>query len=196
MYCAKEEAPFDMKDPWERVRTVDIDNTKIKILSPEDMIIYLTFMTNNDCCRHLRHFYDLHLALSKYTDILDWSYIVKKIKRYKLKGVFYLPFKYVTVMFNTKISHEIIKKITPGFVRRKILDKALDPRWPVETIKPDKKIKPLIEGAIISGGYFTRFIFWAVHKIWHEYSFSNKNKPISFSGFIRYCFKKAKGLVK
>jgi hypothetical protein len=196
MYCAKEEAPIDMKDPWERVKTINIDNTNIKILSPEDMIIYLTFMTNNDCCRYLRHFYDLHLALGKYKDILDWAYIIKKIKRYKLKGVFYLPFKYVKIMFETDIPYDIIKLITPGFIRRKILDKALDPRWPIETIKPGKKIKPLIEGAIISGGYFTRFIFWAVHKIWHEYSFSNKKKPVSFSSFMGYCYKKARGLAK
>ena len=196
MYCAKEEAPMDMKDPWGRKKTINIDNTDIKILSPEDMIIYLTFMTNNDCCRHLRHFYDLHLALEKYKDILEWEYILKKIRKYKLKGVFYLPFKYAKLMFNTNVSESILQKMSPTLVRRKILDKVLDPRWPAQATPPDKKIKPFIEGAIISGGYAIRFIKWAMHKTWHEYCSSNKGKTRSFVVFMKYCGKKVRGLVK
>ncbi len=87
---------------WQRLREVDVDGQKIKLLSPEDTLFSLGLHSRRfgkTLC--LKYACDVSLLLSKYKDSFDWRYILSKAKEYRLCSVIYF------ILYNAKALSEI-----------------------------------------------------------------------------------------
>ena len=65
---------------------------------------------------------DINELISQYQDKLDWDYIINKVTLWRIKGCFYYLYKLTKNFLETPWAEEIIQKIYPQKIQRKILD--------------------------------------------------------------------------
>jgi len=127
---------------WARSRTTSQDGLSVRLLSYEDMLLYL--------CAHLSyHSFDLRLIwmcdlyeiISQKGSTLDWSYIFKQASQQRLQTPLFVTLDYLRSVFGADIPANVLKEIKINNLRRAYLNAFLDQgtlgyfRYPMNFLK-------------------------------------------------------------
>ena len=107
---------------WERVVYLQFDNHKFKTLSFEDMLLTLPLQIRCDfpgvrlirCC-------DIHELLWQHKDSLDWDYILKAGREYRLSGSLLFALLLSKSLFSSPVPEEAIRKLVSYSAKRMLL---------------------------------------------------------------------------
>ena len=107
---------------WDRSVFYEIDERKIKTLSNENIILTLATQLHH----HLQDLWlfrlcDINEILTQYKDSLDWSYILRKAKKYRIEGSLLVTLYLSNTLMSSYLPEGILKKLTLGSIRKKLL---------------------------------------------------------------------------
>ncbi|MFA4889570.1 MAG: nucleotidyltransferase family protein [Candidatus Omnitrophota bacterium] len=118
---------FNIDLLWMRSKEHIIDNKKIRILSPEDMLLSLPLQIRHDWPQfQLFRLCDLHEILINQEDELDWDYILKSSKEYGIQGAIYWGLYLCQQLLCSPCPDNIWKSFPSGLIRRQLLKKLLE----------------------------------------------------------------------
>lgn len=197
-YCPPQEVYVEVEKAWENAQTFSIDGFDVKVPSYDDLLIYLAVVTNNDSCRYLKHFFDIHMLVKRHKNDMSWFYTEKAIKNGHLGSYCYLPFTLAKRFFGTELPENFIKRIKPNIAKRAALNMLFDPKWTIELKRPSRIRKIVIEGGIVSGAGPVHFIRWMLYRLRFEYRYSQKHKGAKSSlfGMMRYASERISRLMR
>jgi len=115
-------------DFWERAAYQDIIGERILALSPEDALIESLIEIYKDFFHHksflLKRHIDVSQILRVYAGEMDWDYLVNKISKHGLKGLFYYALSLGGGESVVRLlPGDLAKKIKPGLLQRTLISK-------------------------------------------------------------------------
>lgn len=108
----KRQGRYILPEIWDRIREIDIDGKKIKLLSYEDTLFSLVLHNRRlgkTLC--LKSIYDLAALLKKHKDSFDWEYILKQSIKYRIRATLFFSFCQVNL---------VLPLIIPGFIIKEL----------------------------------------------------------------------------
>ncbi len=90
-----------MPDVWKNLRTTDVDNVELKILSPEDTLISLALHYRRPGkILPLKYICDIALILKREGNFLDWDYLTEKARDFGLRSALFFMFSQLPLFLN------------------------------------------------------------------------------------------------
>lgn len=97
---------------WSRIREINVEGRKIKLLSPEDTLFVLALHKRRfgkALC--LKYALDIILLLRKYASIFDWDYVLKEAEEGKMCSSLFFALSEAKFLNNQYIPSNILKRI-------------------------------------------------------------------------------------
>jgi hypothetical protein len=107
---------------WHRARWLQIQESPIKVLSPEDYLVYLSNHLFKHTTHRLRLLNDIAELLKKHNGTLDWNYIRESTCSWEIETVVYYALKRAQELLGAPLSASIIRSLKPKAWRRRLLD--------------------------------------------------------------------------
>ncbi|TAM38444.1 hypothetical protein EPN54_04250 [bacterium] len=107
---------------WQRLREVQYDGKKIKLLSPEDSLFSLALHSRRfgeNLC--LKNVYDAILLLRKYGTGFDWDYCLAMSEKYNMRVTLYFLLAQMQFLSCQNIPGYVLKKLNISALRKKII---------------------------------------------------------------------------
>jgi len=112
---------------WGRSEAVDLDGLPIRVLGPEDLLIYLcTHLSYHSFHIRLIWICDIHELISQKGSTLDWSYVCREARRQRLQTPVFVTLNYLKGVFGTMIPVGTLKKVKISELRSGYLKTFLD----------------------------------------------------------------------
>lgn len=134
IYRKKEKIPFivelhwDLHNPklkvvnreeiWSRARHCQFQGGTTMVLSPEDILVYISTRLLIHDEKHFKHIVDLNELLKKNKDNLDWDYIVRTGRTLGVTATIYYALKWAQELLETPVPEPVITKLKPSLTRR------------------------------------------------------------------------------
>lgn len=109
---------------WERLTTITIDNKKLRLLSPEDVLFSLALHQRRfrrTLC--LKYVLDTALLLRKYRKEFDWNYVSQECKRARLLSCVYFLLLQGQLFFNSPDFTRGIQRLSLHKYKRNIMER-------------------------------------------------------------------------
>ena len=120
----------DPESVWKRAIPIDIDGVPTLGFGMEDQVFSLCVHLHRHGFTRLIWFKDIDLIIRKYGDDLDWETIIELADSEGAGSSLWYTFKLLKIMLDTPISEDLIKKLRPNLIMRRIFSKV----WPVSEI--------------------------------------------------------------
>lgn len=99
---------------WRGVRLVEEDGISYYEFKEEELLLYLSAQMLGNCCfTRLKYVCDIHQLLHRSKDMLNWSEIVEKARRWRLSNSLYAAVKLSRELFNSDSPPEALKRLKP-----------------------------------------------------------------------------------
>jgi len=107
---------------WERAEIQVMDKREIKVLSIEDQVLTLSLQMRHDWPYfRLFRLCDINELLSQYKDCLDWGYLLKAAKEYRLQATLYFSLYLCQQLLSASLPEDIFHKFSSPFIKLKLL---------------------------------------------------------------------------
>ena len=110
-----------IEDFWNNARKTESAGYSVLMPCPEDLILYLTLvsLSSHDFIQ-LRYLYDLHKAILKLKDALNWKLLTEKAFACQQQTTLFFALKLSDEFFRNEIPKEVLEKLHPGLIKEKI----------------------------------------------------------------------------
>lgn len=118
-------ATVDIMKIWQRVKPLQVEDTEVLTLSPEDLIQHLCIHTlahhNFYSSIQLRNVYDLWAIIDKYGhNKIDWDYLLESSRQYRTSIFVYLALRKLDESRELPFLKEILRKFEPSISQYKL----------------------------------------------------------------------------
>ncbi|NQT46877.1 MAG: nucleotidyltransferase family protein [Candidatus Omnitrophica bacterium] len=112
--------PALLKKAWKRATPTEIDGNQIMVLSPEDILLFLSVKFAMDHIQRflLRSICDIANFLKVYKEKLDWGYILQECNRNKIATHLYFALYFSEKLFGVDFPMEVRRKLKPTVIKR------------------------------------------------------------------------------
>lgn len=105
---------FDILEVWERARPMAMGNTMVFVLSPEDVLLYLSFHNAMHAFGFgMRPYCDIQAAIRRFSPQLDWDAIVKRAKRWRWERGVYLSLRLARDLVGAGCPDSVLDALEP-----------------------------------------------------------------------------------
>ena len=115
--------PINMEEIWNRTNSITFENSKMKILSPEDMIlqqcVHLFIVHEGNFS--LKNLCDISEIIQKYFLIINWDLIVDCSFRFKIGAIVYAAVFLVKNIYHQKIPIDVIEKLKTKCLTKQLI---------------------------------------------------------------------------
>jgi hypothetical protein len=122
------ELHWDLNDPkleivnreelWRRARHYQFQGGTTMVLSPEDMLVYISTRLLTQDGQHFKHLADITELLKKNQDNLDWDYIIDTSHSLGITATTYYTLKWAQELLGAPVPEPTIMAIKPSLLRR------------------------------------------------------------------------------
>ena len=148
---------FDIQDLWDYAKPVEIANTKLLSLSPNDILLYLCFHNAKHFFAFtLRPYCDIQTTILHFSSELDWEKILERAKKWGWERGVYLSLR-------------LAKEFVGAEVPNHVLD-ALKPEGDVEEIYAMAKVQTFVNKRL-SQGIFPNVANYTQLSVWKKIPF-------------------------
>jgi len=115
-----------LKEIWQRSDVQLIDGVKVLTLSLEDTLLSLVLHISKNISTlqylKLRNLCDINELITRYSQKLDWNYIINKTKTWRLKGALFYIYLMTHNYLDTLWPRKVITELQPKVNKRIILN--------------------------------------------------------------------------
>jgi len=109
---------------WNRLRSIESDNNKINLLSPEDTLFSLALHQRRFGKRlSLKNVLDVALLINKYKDNFDWDYVLKEAKSGKMCNTIFFVLFQAKILLDISLPKDILRKLGVPFWKKRLMYK-------------------------------------------------------------------------
>lgn len=117
----------DMGLAWGRSQIILLDGLPVRLLSLEDMLLYLcTHLSNHSFILRLIWVCDIHEIICQKGLTLDWAYIFREASRQRLQTPLFVTLNYMRRVYGSNIPTRVLKKIKISKLRSGYLNAFLN----------------------------------------------------------------------
>lgn len=123
---------------WERIRKLDVDGTRINLLSPEDTLFSLALHNRRfgrTLC--LKNTYDFILLLNKYASDIDWNYVLNQSRKYNLCSTLFFALCQVKLLSDLNVPEFVWKELNLPNWKMRLIQRFIEQN----TFLWDKKVQ-------------------------------------------------------
>jgi len=107
---------------WERLRLIDFNKKKIKVLSPEDTLFSLALHQRRFGRRLcLKNTLDVALLINKYNNNFDWDYVLSEAKAGKMCSTIFFALFQANILLNIQIPRYVWKCLKVSFLKKELI---------------------------------------------------------------------------
>jgi len=108
---------------WQCVKETELDGHLILLPTEEALLLYLSLVSLSTFeFVELRYLYDIHSLVSQSRTKLDWQILSERAAEHRLGTYLYFALKLSRHFFNTELPQDLLNRLKPPFIKRKILD--------------------------------------------------------------------------
>ena len=117
-------ANINIKEVWNRSKIIKIKNSSIKVLEPEDNLIYLSYHNIAKGFIRLYRFLDMIEIIETYN--IGWDKVIERSKKYKLSRSVWMNFYLLNLISKNTVPEGVIKKLEPSKIMKNLILKVFD----------------------------------------------------------------------
>lgn len=123
---------------WDRIREVNVEGRRIKVLSPEDTLFSLALHKRRfGNILSLKNVCDVGILLNKYADSLSWDYVLKQCKRYHIRSTLFFTLYQVKLLLEIDIPRYVEKELNQPRWKKRLIKQFIEKN----TFLPKRNIK-------------------------------------------------------
>mgnify|MGYP000141371111 CR=1 FL=1 len=109
-------------DLWNRLSEIKIENSKIKLTSPEDVLFILALHQRRfGKILSLKYICDVALLLKKYSSKFDWDYVLEQAHNRRICTVLYFILFQTKILLKVNLSKEVLTQLNISAWKKKII---------------------------------------------------------------------------
>lgn len=123
---ARRASPFtiDIDGLWERARAKDVNGVKLWVLSPEDLLLHLSF--HDSYCHHLklfglRPYCDVAAVVRRFSRQIDWEQVQARACEWGIRKYLYLTLRLSRELLGTEVPVDFLQAIRDRTCNDKII---------------------------------------------------------------------------
>lgn len=111
-----------LPDLWKRLSSLDINETKIKLLSPEDTLFSLALHQRRFGKRLcLKNTLDVGLLINKYQDNFDWDYILREARSGRMRSTIFFVLFQAKILLDIAVPQTVWKGLKASFLKKRLI---------------------------------------------------------------------------
>lgn len=127
-----------LQEIWQRAQSIQIRGKTIKVLSPEDNMLFLMVHMHKHSDNTLKSLIDVMLMIKKYQGILDWDYILKSARSWEVEIGIYYALRWSKELLGAPVPSSLLRELKPGVLRKWILGSLISRNSLISPIKNEK----------------------------------------------------------
>jgi hypothetical protein len=146
---------------WRRAKLLDTPEGTVMVLSPEDILLFLSNHLSKHSSQLLRSLIDIAELLKKYNGTLDWDYILKSAHKWGVKTAVYCALKRSKELLLAPVPASVIRALRPKACRRWLLDFLVSQEFFVGTTRLTKlqdETYTIVRSLMMQHGYQTALV--------------------------------------
>ena len=168
---------FPVTDIWNRSQEREFQHNKLRVLSPEDTLIYLSSNLFRDNGQQLRYVCDITALIIKHKNNINWNYLTNQTRLLGINTQTYYALKWAHEICEAPLPNELIQSMKPPFFRRRLIEFLMNYGTIFAPIQPKKirlEANALIQSLMMDRihqsravmekyhGYDKRFVFFRI----------------------------------
>ena len=109
---------MSLPDIWARTSDQEYQNTKVRVISTEDSLIYLSGNLLRDNGQQLKYLSDISALLRNNRSKFNWEYVIRSVNSLGIKNLIYYALKWAQELCNAPVPDSSIQALKPTACRR------------------------------------------------------------------------------